>query len=111
EKMRLSAAGNLGIGTTAPSTTLHVKSASGTNGIKIENAGTASSDFAILQYKHGNSANLWQSFALSDGTFAVADLSGAGTAISVDANRNVGIGTTSPLTVLDLSSEIGRAHV
>src|SRR5207249_3616935 len=105
EKMRLSAAGNVGIGTASPGTTLHVKSASGTNGIKIENAGTAGSDFAILQYKHGNSANLWQSFAKSNGTFAVADLSGAGTAISVDANRNVGIGTTGPNAPLHVKKD------
>jgi hypothetical protein len=84
EKLRLDTAGKFGIGTNAPSNTLHVNSSS-TDVAKF--ASTGAYTFVALN-------NATRNWALSAGsTFGIYDSTAAATRMSIDSSGNVGIGT------------------
>mgnify|MGYP003628595903 CR=1 FL=1 len=88
--------GKVGIGTTSPDHTLHVKSP-GTCHVKIE---SEAGDEAALKIKSGgqSSAYIWQPGSTSDLRFYIngADV------MHLDNDGNVGIGTTGPDRKLDV---------
>src|SRR5207244_3304657 len=91
ERMRVTAMGNVGIGTPTPNGNLHVHGALGitTSGSgaafffrnRETNSDTGSSDYWAW-YSQGNVARFWRT--------------GVGDLIGITTNGNVGIGTTSP---------------
>jgi len=115
ETMRIKGNGNLGIGTNAPTSKLHVvggsaiiDSASATALSVIQGAGTGKVDLAIA----GGAGSYSSSAAINDGVLRAMTgklhlQSGSGAAgITVDAANNVGIGTTSPGNKLDIRGKL-----
>ena len=85
----VNASGNVGIGTASPASRLHIKASNGgyTGGIQIENTGSSAKGAITL-----SSSNLYISSNSSNDH------------ISILANGNVGIGSASPQTILDVQS-------
>ena len=108
ELMRITGAGNVGIGTTSPVSPLHIyedTSSTGTGvGLTIENDGTGD---AIAQFLL-TGATRWVVGADNSDVdkFKIAssiDLASAAH-LTIDTSGNVGIGTTSPDSLLEISS-------
>jgi hypothetical protein len=100
ERMIITDAGLVGIGTNDPDNTLHVKSL-GTTHIKIE---SESGYLAALKVKAGgqSSAYVWQPASTSDLRFYV---NGADR-VHIDNDGNVGVGTTTPASTLTVSGSL-----
>jgi hypothetical protein len=87
ERMRITSAGNVGIGTT-PAAKLHVLS-SVAEVIRLERTAT----------------DVWR-FSLSAGAFLISDLTADTERMRIDSAGNVGIGTTSPVYRLDVRTAL-----
>jgi hypothetical protein len=101
ERMRITSTGNVGIGTTSPSTLLHV-SGTAVNPFIVER-NTANSNVNI-QYK--NATTSWYAGLTDAGRFAIGqniDL-GSSTIFNISGSGNVGIGTTSPAYRLQVNA-------
>jgi hypothetical protein len=98
ERMRINSAGNVGIGTTSPETLLHLQSSdvSGSAGILLDD--TAGHKYGWFSGGSGHGA--------IPNTLAVYDYTASAYRLAIDANGNVGIGTTSPTTRLDVAGQI-----
>jgi hypothetical protein len=104
ERMRLDASGNLGIGTTAPTAQLHSLTTSGTTTTlgRFEAAVgsyTGTSLIAANTLGASSTYNLFSCITDSDG-----DAGGPVTEFLVRGDGNVGIGTASPSSVLNVKS-------
>jgi hypothetical protein len=102
ERMRITSSGNVGIGTTSPQTKLAIGSSQG-SGI----------DFlydATNNYKH-QIKNYWNSSADSRMDFNIGRTSGVTpvTVMSVGYNNNVGVGTNTPKSKLQVAGGIQMA--
>ncbi len=132
EAMRVDQSGNVGIGTTSPTSSLHVNSPSGTNA--VETISTSGSAYAVLQlstdsrawqFGTGGSTSAWPGiwYIYNSGTansaFAIDGSNNVGIGGSINGGSgvltgekvyingtsgNVGIGTTSPTSLLTMSS-------
>jgi hypothetical protein len=99
ERMRINSAGNVGIGTTSPETLLHLeKSDASGAGVGILLNNTLGHKFGL--YSGGSS------HGAIPNTLAVYDYTASAYRLAIDANGNVGIGTTSPTTRLDVAGLI-----
>ncbi len=85
ERMRITSAGNVGIGTTSPSAKFHIHSTSGDGLVRITGDNIINSGGAIKGFNNGLAFNV----AASGGGSEIE-------AIRIQGNGNVGIGTTSP---------------
>jgi hypothetical protein len=95
EKMRITSAGNVGIGTTSPVAKLHIQGTNSTNGgIRLHNAG-------------GNPYSIWS----DNNNFYISQGNGSTTAISVTYAGNVGIGTTSPASKLHVNGNVTIGNI
>ena len=83
---------NVGIGTTSPSGKLHIASSGGADGLRL-NAGTSSSNFAIIANNQADNATLFY-------------VKGDGSALF---GGKVGIGTTSPAELLEVKASSSPA--
>ena len=102
--MVMSDAGNVGIGTTSPTTTLSVQGTTN-NGINVIGVGTT----ANRCYVGLNSSNHGQLFVTGSSGQNPSLISSAG-ANSYISGGNVGIGTTSPLAQLDVAGNTNQHH-
>jgi len=139
ERMRINAAGDVGIGTTAPATRLHVtspydtatvlslvgtNSGSGTGGLyalaNLLNTNTSANSVTGLRFQHHNAAgaprttgaiesSLSNSTAGSESSWLGFSTTNAGASsekVRIDNAGNVGIGTASPVTKLDVTGAV-----
>jgi hypothetical protein len=86
ERMRIASDGNVGIGTTSPSATLDLYQSSGTTSIKMVSAGIGSKTYLLTS----------QLIGVSNGGFGIQNQTDSRYELVINANGNVGIGTTSP---------------
>jgi hypothetical protein len=103
ERMRLTAGGALGLGTSSPSELLTLSS-SGTTGtaVRIENTSTGGYNWGI--YSVGSAASL-----APVGSLAFRDSTNGATRLVIDSSGNVGVGTTSPGASLHVAGAITSA--
>ena len=109
ERMRVDTSGNVGIGTTSPSTRLTVSS-SGANGLDLAvDQGNAVAS-ARLFFSNGTAG---QGYSISNDTgslkFNRAATAGSSTgteSMRIDSSGNVGIGTSSPSTALQVAGTV-----
>ena len=88
---------NVGIGTTSPQTILHITTADqSTNRLRIQNTGASGGNFDIVGGNPGAS-NIGLAFY---------DVTNAATRMYVNSSGNVGIGTVSPASKLDVAGTI-----
>ena len=93
ERMRISSAGLVGIGTNSPQTALHISFADqSTARIRIQNTGASGGNFDII----GGIA------AASNVGLSFYDVTNSATRMYIDSSGNVGIGTTAPVGQLTL---------
>jgi hypothetical protein len=108
ERMRILSTGNIGIGTTTPTTRLNVSTASSNDGIRINQTGNTS---ATLSLQAATGKN-WALFSTGSGNSQGAghltfhDWTSNIERMRIASGGNVGIGTTDPLHKLHVASEI-----
>jgi hypothetical protein len=108
ERMRITAAGNLGVGTSSPSTILHINAGPAVDTNVRLQAGAAG-NHAKHTYSNASNTVMWTSgYQSSSGNFGinVGDSFNA-TGITLDSSGNVGIGTTAPNAKLNVNSAAG----
>jgi hypothetical protein len=129
ERLRITSAGLVGVGTSAPDGLLHVASASaGTvtangnaNELVVENSSTGGISILTPDANHGylifgspsDNEGAIIRYRHTDGIYTIGTEAAGGsiqlrsgtgtTALTIDSSQRVGIGTTSPSTILDLT--------
>jgi hypothetical protein len=125
EKLRIDTSGNVGIGTTSPSSRLHITPSSGTdpstNGIYVYNPNTTSTSHAIICARTNSASGGNPFYSLDIGGVAgwsmgisnadsdklvikkTWDFSGDNAIMTFMSSGNVGIATTSPSYILDVA--------
>ena len=108
ERMRIDSSGNLGIGTTAPSTKLDVVGVITTRSdsfAAIRFKSVAGVDKAFLSYEDGSTSVFLNNYGSGPIVFKTVDTERA----RIDSSGNVGIGTTSPVGRLRLAGSSANA--
>ncbi|MDP6584692.1 MAG: hypothetical protein QF535_08530, partial [Anaerolineales bacterium] len=90
EKMRITAAGNVGIGTTSPDDLLHLH---GSSGVEMRMSSSGDTDTEIWV---NNSGNMYSFGVSSADHFRIYDRTNSAARMVIDSSGNVGIGTDNP---------------
>jgi hypothetical protein len=97
ERMRITSAGLVGIGTTSPSTALHINTgSSGLPKLRLQHSGASNDVFEITGGLTG----------VSNGGFGIYDVDESAYRLAINSSGNVGIGTTSPSTKLEVNGTV-----
>ena len=102
ERLRITSAGLVGIGTSSPSEALHVKSTSGTQ-LVLERDGTTT-QIASVVFKDGSGDQ--NRISSSDSNLIFESGAGNTERLRIDSSGKVGIGTTSPNEILDVRGKL-----
>lgn len=102
EKVRITGEGNVGIGTTSPSSQFHLYGTFDPLQVMVENTGGAFKTGYGLKTASGE----WFIGQVSASTFSIKDITNDIVRVEVDAAGNVGIGTTSPAELLDVAGRL-----
>jgi hypothetical protein len=102
ERLRITSAGLVGIGTSSPSEALHVKSTSGTQ-LVLERDGTTT-QIASVVFKDGSGDQ--NRISSSDSNLIFESGAGNTERLRIDSSGRVGIGTTSPEYIFDSRGSI-----
>ena len=101
ERMTISSTGNVGIGTSSPAVNLHIQSG-GTPQVRIQDT-DGTNQFTTIAHNNGlttfNSRN-----NTASGSIAFRGINSNAEFVRIDASGNVGIGTATPSTKLDIST-------
>jgi len=113
EAMRIVSTGLVGIGTTAPDTTaqLTVGNPNSSLGAIIIRRGSGNEPAIGLYAGTNTNASATQIRGLVDGGLRVTDGSGSNEYVRIVSTGYVGIGTTAPAGLLDISGTTGRAFI
>jgi hypothetical protein len=113
EKMTITNAGNIGIGTQNPNDLLHVYGVTGNNGFIIETGGNASSDFAAIRFHQGGNER-GQFFTNQNDIYINSSSTTAGDDVLLGIGStgvqlgNVGIGTQNPTAKLSVNGSANK---
>jgi len=107
EKMRITGAGNVGIGTSSPGDPLHISSGNSDDFIRIENTST----YTGLWMNDGGTNNGWLVMSgytntPSPGDFSIREYGVQTSLVIKQTSGNVGIGTTNPVQKLSVLGNI-----
>ena len=101
ERIRITSDGNVGIGTTSPSTPTHIYHAS-TNHVLLVESGDSTAGISFKD--SATTGNYYdQGIEVSGDTMRIK--AGGGSRMVIDSSGNVGIGTTSPSTTLHVNGD------
>ncbi|WP_404421593.1 hypothetical protein [Nibricoccus sp. IMCC34717] len=104
DRMFISADGGVGIGTRAPTATLDVRGTVSIAGATVSPPSLGFNEFNVRSWKIGAALS-------SSGKFSVQNGSTGLDALTIDANSNVGIGTTQPTHKLTVSGTIRAKEI
>jgi hypothetical protein len=121
ERLRITTAGNVGIGTTSPNNKLHIRNTAGsgvqTPVLQLTDTGSALNNGAVIDFSYATTnilnARIGALSVVGGGgalTFAVAASDGAATSeyMRITKAGNVGIGTTSPVEKVYVSDGLNE---
>ena len=100
--------GNVGIGTTSPQSLLHVYGSSGTVNVLIGN-GINSESRLRLSYDFSADKSVINSYRGASG-YKAFEIDGSSLSLNANSGGNVGIGTTSPGSKLEVSGDVRVSH-
>jgi len=107
ERMRISSAGNVGIGTASPGAKLHVEGSGSPLTIRVNNTTSSpTGSNGDANYEMINTARSWTVQSQTSGRFQINDNTASQTRLAIDASGDVGIGTTSPNKLLDVRGDV-----
>jgi len=115
ERMRITTGGNVGIGTTTPQSILEVRSAGVGNAgavITLNRVGNWASSYCGLKLNTNDAGTDWWNvgmLATTTNTFNIGQNGGA--MMSILVNGNIGIGTTTPVSPLDVNGIISSRGI
>jgi len=109
ERLRIDSSGNVGIGTSSPSTQLHIASATAKTRIDTTAAASNNPELQLTavarQFNIGVGGATFATTALQ-GSYYIYDNTAATYRMVIDVNGNVGVGTSSPTGKLDVAGTI-----
>jgi hypothetical protein len=104
ERMRITSAGLMGLGTSSPGNLLTINGGVGTTSgggvLGIRQKGDTSDDGITISSSFANSTRLWVD---SGGTFSIQSTFTNSNSLALTKEGRVGVGTTSPVTTLDVA--------